>query len=285
MRLTKLNDLVRGREIIDGTWVLGKNHEIRYRRRDGEQEVALKGTLIAAEENALVIQAAERSTDDEILSRTLTLQGRWQADPQNRLTFLVERRSDRQDRLTFSGGWEIGESNEIVYRYEQLQLKTRQRAIQTLSFRGAWDIDDAHQLTYVLDRGSDSAFRFRGTFQTPTVLAKEGAIRYQLGIELEGRRHLQTITLFGKWKLSRDLSLDFEIPYADGSARAITLGATYRINAEDSIQAQLTARNGEPLGMELLFTRDFLKGQGEAFLRLRNSLEEKAVEGGLRFRW
>ena len=285
VRLTELNQLIRGREIVDGVWTLTGGHEIEYRRQNGEQEVLLSGNLVAAEETGLVIQVRERSTEQEVISRTLTLRGRWEADSQNRLTFLVERQSDRNDRLTLAGGWEVGGSNEILYRFSRINLETKQQETHTLTFRGHWDLDGSRRLTYLLDEASDSSFRFRGTFQSPSILAKEGAIRYQIGVELAGRRRLQTVTLFGKWKLSRDLSVEFEIPYGDRSTRALTFGAAYAFDSQSTIAAQLTTRRGEPLGVEVVFTREFLKGQGEAFVRLRKSLEESAVEGGFRFRW
>ncbi len=285
MRLTSLNQLILGNQRIDGVWKLTPRHELRYLRRGREEEVVLTGDLVAAEETGLVIRVEERFEDGGFASRTLTLRGRWEADAMNRLNFLVERRSRRRDRLTFSGGWEIGGNNELLYRFEQIHLKTKERRTHTLTFRGAWDLDGERRLMYWLDRDSDSGFRFRGSFQTPAVLAKEGAIRYQVGVEVQGRRRPQTITLFGKWKLSRKLSLDFEIPYADETIRPITFGATYSVNPQNAIEARLTTPGGKPLGLEVIFSREFLKDSGEAFVRLRRSLEESAVEGGVRFRW
>ncbi len=285
VRVNELSDLIRGREVIDGQWRLGPRHKIQYRRRGREQEVVLSGELIAAEPNGLVIRVSERSDEDRILSRTLTLRGRWEADAHNRLNFLVERRNERQDRLTFAGGWQVNDRHELAYRFERLALKTRQRDTHTLTFRGHWDLSDDRRLTYVLGRDSNSLFRFRGTFQTASLLEKRGEIRYQVGVEVEGRRKVQTVTLFGKWKLSQNLTLEFEVPYGKGISRTITFGAAYAPTSRDTLSARLTSAKGEPLGMELLLTRQFLKGQGEAFLRLRRSVEETAAEGGFRFRW
>lgn len=291
MRLNKLNQLILGNELIDGTWRLTPRHEVQYRRRKEnarspvEEELILTGDLISAEETGLVISVWERRTGGELASRFVTLKGRWEADSSNRLNFLIERQSGREDRLTFSGGWEVGEKNEILYRYDQLDLKTKRRRVSTLTFRGYWDLDRDRQLTYVLDRDSDSAFRFRGAFQTVSVLAKEGTLRYQMGVELKGKERLQTIALFGKWKLSRNLGLEFEVPYQDGLKRAIAFGATYSTDSGGFILAKLTAQKGKPVGLEVLLTQEFLRGQGEAFVRLRKSLEETAVEGGVRVRW
>ncbi len=283
VRLTSLNQLIQARQRIRGTWKLGPNHELQYRRLGADESVVLKGELFAAEPTGLVFQITEQFQEGGFVDRLLTLQGRWQADAQNRLNFLVEREKGRNDRLTFQGAWEVGEGQQVLYRVQK-DLREDKEA-RLLRFQGYWGLSGSNQLAYVLDSSSDSSFRFRGAFQTFSVQAKKGQIRYQIGIELQGKSRLKTITLFGKWKLSRDLALDFELEYGDGLARAITFGAVYGIRPGGTVEARLIGRDGRPLGLEILFSQEFLKGQGEAFVRLRRSLEETAAEGGVRFRW
>ncbi len=286
MRLTRLNQLIdEDGKVVEGTWNLTDRHRLEYRRHGKEQQIVLAGDLVAAEATQLNFRVSEDERDGDSIGRDLALWGRWQADPQNRLSFVVERQRGRHNWLTLQGAWEMGLRNEILYRFSQTDLKTKDRSEHLLRFQGYWDVSEDKRLTYVLERNSDSEFRFRGTFQAPSILAKTGEVRYQLGVEVEGKKQVQVITLFGKWKLSRDLSLEFEIPYGDGSTRALVFGATYALDSQSSLSAQLMTRGGEPLGAELVFTREFLKGSGEAFLRLRKSVEEAAVEGGLRFRW
>ena len=285
MRLTRLNQLIRGREMIDGIWSLTRNHELQYRRRGKEKEIILTGELIRAQPEALVFRIAESSFDEDIVQREFALRGRWQADDQNRLSFLVERERGRNDALTLQGGWEVDPRLGLIYRYDRVDLQTKRKQIRTLTFRGYWDLTEGSRLTYVLDTSRDSVFRFRGTFQTSSILAKDGLLRYQVGIEVEGRRRLQTVTLFGKWKMSRDLALEFEVAHPGGARRTIRFGATYVVNSRASISALLMDREGESLGFEVILTRDFFSSDGQAFVRLRKSLEETAVEGGLRFHW
>ncbi len=286
MRLNNLNQLIRNSQAIDGTWRLDGRHRLTYRRRMGEKEVLLIAEPIAAAPTGLVIRVQEKTQEGGLSVPLLSVTGKCQADDSNRLSLLVERQNGQHDWLTLQGRWEIGDDQEVIYRYETNRLKTKRPEVHSLSFRGYWDFSERNRLAYVLDSGSDSAFRFRGAFQTPSILAKEGAIRYQVGVELEGKRCLNTVTLFGKWKLSRDLALSFEVVYGDGSTRAMTFGATYSMGSDQTVSAQLTVREGrEPLGCEVVFTREFLNRQGEAFVRLRKSFEETAVEGGLRFRW
>lgn len=287
MRLTSLNQLIREGQTLRGSWRLGKRHELQYRRRrdGGEEEVMLSGALFEAKPTGLVLRVLEQSQSGEIVHRLLTLRGRWQADAKNRLSFLVERERGLEDRLTFSGAWQLDGNNGLLYRFDRVDLRTKSHRTHTLTFRGHWDLDGARRLAYVLDQTSDSTFRFRGAFQTGSLAAKEGKIRYQLGVEAEGKKRLKTVTLFGKWKLSKDLSLELEVPYADGSARGIRFGAAYAFDHSSALIGRLTTQKGRPLGLELILTKEFLRGQGEAFVRLKRSLEEQAVEGGVRFKW
>lgn len=285
MRLNSLNQLVRDGRVVDGIWRLSRDHEIQYRRRGGREKAVLSGPLAGAEARGLSFRVEADSLDGDLVGETLQLRGRWQADAENRLTFLAERRAGKPDALRLEGGWHLGPSHEILYRFEQEDLSRKSRATRLLRFSGYWDLDEDKRLTYVLDRASGSGFRFRGAFQTPSILAKEGAIRYQLGAEVNGGRRGRTVTLFGKWKLSRRLELSFEVPYAGGRARRIDFGAELGLDSKGNIACRLLTREGEPLGVEVLFTRSFFRGDGELFARLRRSAEETAVEGGVRVRW
>lgn len=295
MRLTALNQLIHRGETVDGVWELTPRHQVRYRRRPAEalakagrrreETAVLTADLVAAEPAGLTVQVAGDQFDGDLVGHTLTLRGRWQADARNRLTFLVERAGGRHDRLILGGGWRLGPHHEILYHVRRRTGVRPDRALRVLTFRGQWDLPVRHQLTYVLDARSDSTFRFRGALQTPTVLAKTGELRYQLGVEVEGQRRTRTLTFFGKWKLSRDLALSFELPTTDGEFQTMTFGATYAFTGDRMVATTLTARDGRALGLEVVFTQAFLKGQGEAFVRLRRALEESAIEAGVRLRW
>lgn len=285
MRLTALNQLIQDGRTIDGVWELTPRHGIRYRKRGRDETVVLTADLVAAEPAGLTLQVTGEQVDQDLVGQIVTLRGRWQADAANRLTFLVERAGGRYDRLILGGGWRLGAHHEILYHVRRHSGVRPERAERVLTLRGRWDASVRHQLTYVLDARRDSTFRFRGTFQSPTVQAKTGELRYQLGVEVDGQRRRRILTFFGKWKLSRALALSFELPTTDGKFQTLTFGATFSPDSRSTVTATLTGRDGRPLGLEVVFTRTFLKGQGEAFLRLRRALEDSAVEGGVRFRW
>ena len=132
---------------------------------------------------------------------------------------------------------------------------------------------------------SESVFHFKGAFQTTSIYAKKGEIRYQAGVDIKGKHKIQTITLFGKWLLSKDLRLDFEIEYADRKKKTISFGGTYSLSDSADITVNLKSQVGKPLGIELILTKEIFDGDGDLFLRLEKSLEESKIEGGVKFKW
>ena len=284
MRIDRLNRLIRDGETLDGAWELSSGHQLRYRRRGSEKEVILAGDLVSAGPNSLNLRLREDVLEEDVRRREMILRGRWQVDPRNRLAFRVEREQGTAEALTLEGAWETGPDNEILYRFERPGTQGG-KSIHQVRFEGVWEIGEDRRLSYVMDAGSDSAFRFRGTFQTASIRPKEGTVRYQIGVQVENKKRFQTVMLFGKWKLSRDLSLEFEVPYSGGFRRSISFGAVYSWDSSASVSARLTTPAGKPLGVELSLHKEFLKGKGEAFVRLRRSLEETAAEAGVRVLW
>jgi len=205
--------------------------------------------------------------------------------PKNRITFEVKRNKNTTDTLTFRGAWKLNKNHEVTYAYLEEILKTKRKLSRTLTFKGFWDISEKNRLTYYFQRNDRSYFRVRGAFQTRSILAKKGEIRYQFGIELEKRVKTKTLVLFGKWKFSHKLGLHFDIEYKRGKRHAIVFGGEYNFDSNHKIEVNLKGRKGERLGVELVLTRDFLKKDGKAFIRLMRSQDESKIEGGLSFKW
>ena len=285
MKITSLNELIEEGKKLKGRWRLGRDGELQYKSAGKDEEIRLKVPLVAAEPEALVASLTERQSDQSSTTRLVKLTGAWKADARNRLVFEVERESGKNDVLTFEGLWQTNKNQQIVYRVRRTALNRRTQQTDELLFRGFWDLSERNRLTYVLSGDSDSAFRFRGAFQTKSILAKAGEIRYQLGVEASGRRTLRTITLFGRWLVSKDLGLSFETESADGIRRSMLFGGDFRLNNRNQISVSLKHRDGTRLGVELVLTRDTLDGDGNVFLRLRKSLEESRIEAGAGFVW
>lgn len=274
---------------LDGTWRLTRQHELALALHESEERerrtLFLKGAVVEARADALVF-ALRRSEDDDLRTgQRLTLSGRWRADAKNRLGFLVEKADGSEDRLTLQGGWGVGPHHELLYRYQQPGPDGRLRPAHTLIFEGAWDISRSDRIIYRLAGSSESAFEFRAGLQSPSLLARDGRIAYQVGIGLSGGRvQPQRVTLFGAWKLNRDFSVSFEVPYADGRVQAIRFEGEARLSARDRIAVALFNNERQGLGLTVTFTRELFP-DASLFLQLRKSAEERAALGGIHVRF
>ncbi len=324
--ITNLNELERKGKIIKGKWRLDNRHRLSYAAEENDdpplkpwragpslgrrwtEQFELETSLVAAEPETLVVSITKKQEDGKITTSIAKLSGTWRADEHNQIEFEVERKSGKNDVLTFTGSWKLNDSQQIVYSYQQKYLKQKTTTTETLTFKGHWDISEKNRLTYLLEGSSDQSFRFRGAFQTPSILAKKGEIRYQLGGEVESKlvrkgpatnalasrrgrgaktisRRVRTITLFGKWKLSDSLELIFEMEYEDWHKHEIRFGAEFELGDGYTVSAKLINPEGKPFGAEVILNKEFLNGNAQAFFRLRKSLEESAIEAGITIPW
>ena len=274
---------------LDGAWSLTPDHDLlltlHETDRQERQTLYLNTTLLRAEANALVVALRRNTRDDRQAAQELTLSGRWQADARNRLTFLAEKADGSEDRLTLQGGWEVGPHHELVYRYRRRSVSGPGREAQVLIFNGSWDITSADRLVYRLAGSSDSTFEFKASLQSPSLLASDGRLIYQIGIGLSAGKALQRrVALFGTWKLNRDLSVSFEVPYADGRVGSMRFEGSASLSRRDRISVALRAGRREPLGVTVTFTRELVP-DASLFLRLRRDEEDRSVIGGVQVRF
>jgi len=275
--------------VFDGEWRLTGDHRlalaIREREEDRRQTLVLNGALVEARDNALGISLTQRGLDGEPVAQRLSLSGRWQADPRNRLAFLLNKAQGDPDRLVFDGAWTVDDHHELRYEYRQRATSRREAVTHTLTFAGSWDVAEASRLVYRLDADSRSAFAFQAAVQSRSLNARDGTLVYQIGIRLSGGRTVnRRVTLFGIWKLNRDVSVAFEVPYADGRLEALTFTGSVTVKDRNTIAVALSDRRGEPLAVSVTFTRQFLD-DAELFVRLQRSAEDTAVFGGVRVRF
>ena len=270
---------------FEGEWALTPAHELALTLRATEQSprhtIYLKGAVADARGNALIFALAGADGADAGSDR-LTLTGRWAADADNRLTFAVQKSDSAEDRLTFQAGWEVGAEHELIYRYRRRDTGRRRSDEHVISFEGAWEMPSANRLVYRLSGSSTSAFEFSARLQSRSLLAREGRMVYQVGVTLaRGVRRTQRVTLFGVWKLSRDLVVSFEVPYSEGRVRAIKFSGEVALSRRDRIMVELSASDGRRLGVQVAFTRD-VSPNVRLFLQARKEPGQALVLGGVR---
>lgn len=287
MPAKKLDDLIRDSKRVNGKWALDNRHRLTYSSEEDKEQFELEASLVAAEENTLVVSVTQAQEKGRTVTSLVKLDGTWRANEKNQLEFEVSGKiGERNSVLTFKGSWTLNENYELIYTYKTRQSKGRTVQLQTLVFKGFWEISEKNRLVYLIEGSSDSTFRFRGAFQTNSILAKKGEIRYQLGAEAAGEKgRVRTLTFFGKFRLSNKCELGFELECADRKKRVLKFGAEFQVTDSTSITAQLTTTNGRSLGVEVVFHKSFFEGRAQGFVRLRKTLKESAVEAGVAIPW
>ena len=269
---------------LRGKWSLTKSHNLRltldkWRRQTFGDQLTLKGDIISVDKNALLFAVTARDRGGTQSIYALKLQGSWQADKNNRLTFRIRKEQDRYDVLTFNGIWKINKNHQIIYQYKKEQLVRKPKKTHALIFKGHWDIKGKKRLSYVIERGTDSVFNFR----TSLGIIKAGYIKYELGIGAKPVK--RTITLFGSWKIKKNQGLIFEIEKGKRRINALVFGAEARLTSKDTILFKLRNELNREIGAELKLSHKILKGDGQAFLRLLKSKRESAVLVGAGWGW
>ncbi len=268
---------------LRGKWSLTKDHNLKltldnWQRQTPGDTLTLQGELIGTESNSILFAVTTRTRENTRSTNILSLQGRWQADKNNRLTFRIKREEGATDILTLTNAWEINKHHRIIYTYRKARLKRK----KTLSFKGHWDITKRNRLIYTLDLKGNSRFDFR----TSIGRLYKNYIKYEVGIKRSDKERpvKRVVTLFGAWKIKKGTGLLFEIHYEKGIARAIVFGAEARLTKRDKIRFRLKNEFGKDLGMHLTLSRKLLKGDGKAFIRLLKSRKESAIYVGMAWR-
>lgn len=282
MAVSRLKQLIDDAKNRRGRWRLTRDHEIEYRGDGPHEEFRVRGPVVAVEPGRLVFSATEKTSGQKTVTRLIKLNGEWKADAKNRIVFTVEREAGRRDQLTFSSNWHLNNRYDIVYTYRTTALKTRRRLERELVFSGHWDLSERKRLAFLIGSDDRSRLRFRGAFQTPSILAKSGEIRYQAGFEGRAGRQTRTLAFFGKWKVSRRFGLSFELETGEKKKRLLNFVGEWNLDDARRMAVSLHSPAGDPLGLEVLFSRDFFE-DGEFFVRLARTAAEARVEAGARW--
>ena len=275
---------------LKGTWSLDKDHnlvctlyktETRYRGEQLQLTTEMKG----AASNALVFSLRGKKESGIYQTRLLKLQGKWQADRNNRLCFLAQKTRSRYDTLTLQGTWEV-KKNVLIYRYRKTRLKKELRREHALIFKGFWSLSRKNRLAYILDAKNNSYFSFKAHLETPSISGKSGTIKYRVGIGLTKEpSKSRLITLYGTWKFGKRAQLSFEINYGKGRAREIEFGARVRVTDKNEVAFQLKNDKGGDMGMGVTFTRALLRRNARLFLRLEEMRKNPRIEAGASIPW
>lgn len=275
--------------VFTGHWKLDPNYDLELHLTQDtiayqEEIIMLKGEIIACEKEALVFEIKSHNKEGLSQFRLLKLTGVWAVNELNQISFTI-RKKDNPDTLIFQGTWQLNQNQQVVYTYEKTGLKTKNKCSYTLTFSGFWQITSAHRLTYIISQGTDSKFDFKAQIETPNLYPKDGVIKYRIGVGAKESKpeKTQIVSLYGTWKFSRELGFTFDMEYSKGQIYSFSFGAEANFDKNNQIIFNLTSKEREKLGMNLIFTHRFLKRfDAELFTRLKTSREESGIDVGIR---
>ncbi|MFA4888632.1 MAG: hypothetical protein WC628_03530 [Candidatus Omnitrophota bacterium] len=281
-----------GKIVFFGNWSLDANHDLELRLEQNNAQhrgdlLTLKGNIISVDRGALAFEIRQASTGQQPDSQEasfciLKLSVTWLADTANRLCFIVNKPSP--DIISLRGSWQVNKNQEIVYNYERRDLLRKVKEINTLTFEGFWEINSANRLSYIFKYSPDSKFEFCAFLESPSIYPQTGKIKYRIGAGIrESGAKEKIISLYGVWKFSRNLGLNFQMDYGKGEVREISFGTEVKFNRANQIVFALNNESGEPLGISLIFTHRFLKAlDAQAFLRLKQLQGSASVDFAVR---
>lgn len=283
----KLHNLP-SRIVFIGKWKLNQDYDLelalsKTQGRFRNEILIIKGEIISVDKDILAFEVKSLDAQGLLHIQILKLTGFWQADEYNRLRFAVNKKA-APDILTLEGSWQINNNQQITYTYEKTGLKKKARITNTLTFEGFWQINHENKLTYILAKSSKSLFDFRVQIETPDMYSRRGEIKYRIGIGLkkESALKFKIISLYGTWKLDKNLGISFLIDYGDGKVRSIEFGADIDLSGNDKLIFYLTNKRRDPLGFSVTFSHKFLKHSNALyFLRLKKIRDESGIEAGM----
>ena len=275
--------------VFEGSWNLDENHDLLLVLDETPSHYAgdrlsIKGEIVSFDGNSLLFQCSSFDKGGNSHIRLLRFGGHWQSDEYNRLTFVFTRKT-HPGALTLQGIWQLNENQQIIYNYEKTDLLTREKKSCRLTFEGFWQITTGSRLRYILEGDSESFFDFRVQLETPTVYPQKGMIKYRIGIGLTQKKALREriVSLYGAWKFERRFGVAFEMDMGRGKIQKIQFDTRLSLTDKDEIGLSLFNARGEPLGLQIRCTHQFLKDSGaHVFLQLKKTKQEAVVESGVR---
>ncbi|RKY36410.1 MAG: hypothetical protein DRP78_03695 [Candidatus Omnitrophota bacterium] len=278
--------------ILEGKWNLDEQYKLSFCLRKTKTQfegdkLYFKTHLVGASAQSLVLAiGSQQDTKLEGVYNVeiLKLNGRWQADRFNQLSFLVTRSYSGYDTLTLQGMWAV-KNNCIVFRRKKTKLLTKDNIHEEIVFKGFWQILRRNCLSYVLDVKSNSTFAFKVNFGTTNIMAKKDVIKYRVGIGSEKKVREKIFSLSGTWTFGRERGLFFNVDYGNNKFKTIKFGFTVYLAQKEKIVLELQNDVGEKLGIQVCFTKSFWKRDARCFLRFKNMTKNMRVEAGVDIVW
>jgi len=277
---------------VDGSWSMTEDHDLKLKVSGikspyAGKTIVLRGEIKKVTGTRLIFGVRESDTVTGLRTRSIELSGRWRADKNNRITFAVRKSNGRRDVLRFQGAWSVGKRNELVYRYVKTSLKKGEKFEKALVFKGYWNLA-RRRLTYRIEGSTKSYFSFSASIGTKSLRASSGVIKYRVGIKYKRAKVYhqirRVVSIYGAWKFGKDLSVRFEATGSGKKYTALSFTAEKPIGRGNIVAVALKAKDGEKLGVDVTFTKEFSK-DAEVFLTLSRYPNESHIMSGVRIKF
>ena len=277
------------KNVFSGTWRLDPEHnlilDLAETKDYAKTSLVLKGKITQCQSEFLKFKLKSKGDKNKQDVSFLRLDGLWHSDRFNRINFVVKRHNNPETHI-FKNIWQLNKQQRIVYSYEKLGLKRKNKVKQNIIFDGFWQISSSNKLKYILTKGKDSVFDFRVQVESPNIYPKKGAIKYRLGIGAGVFRREKVISLYGHWNFSRKLGLSFTIDYEAGQLKRNYLGAKVKITKNKDLVFSLRDAQDRPLGLALTFNHNLLaKKDLEHFLQAKKTGRDLYFGSGITLRF
>ena len=291
-----LYNLSRGKVLektaLEGEWSLTEDYNLSFRSSVSDSIFSAKtfivyGEIESVSGNSLNFRARTSDPEMALKACSLQLRGKWQADKDNRLTFLISKTGSAYDVLTFQGAWQVNKNNEVIFTHKRSYLKTKTKQNNLLVFKGFWELGEK-KLVYRLEKGEDSFFAFRVALESKDLTIQGNRIKYTVGIKYQKKnvykKTVETVSIYGTWHVNKDLKVAFEVHYSGIRREKIVFLIEKLIKKGEKITLLLENSEGEKLGIRLTFSKTF-KSDAELFLSLARFPKESRIEGGIKVRF
>lgn len=144
---------------LSGKYALDAEHNLvltlnKWNNQVEGNKLIIKSQLLNAKSDELTFSVGTRDSSGKDSIYILKLNGIWNANKQNQLSFDITKEKGPKDKLILQGSWKINSNNEITYT-----------SADTLTFKGYWDITKNQRIAYVLNKEMNSRFDFSGKWR------------------------------------------------------------------------------------------------------------------------
>ena len=265
--------------ILKGSWSLTKDHELKLtfeqeQRKSFGKSIVLKGQIIAVKKNKLLFSIRQRTASNKTVYSSINLQGQWQMDKYNRINFNLTKESSPKKNLIFLSKWQIDKNHRLIYKYSKLNVQNGIRKTHYISFDGTWKVLSKYRIKYIIDSRTDVGFDIKVSLQKLT----GRAIDYDISIGAGKNKESFTLHFSGKWKLTKNTQVFFEIKKENNKRSDIQFSSETQISLQGILACALKYYGTDKkIGYTIKFKRGIKSIDGQIYAKILKNSKEKAV--------